>query len=178
MAKSAEVKVKFLEVKRVGTKLAFVLSNGSRVEFDTAKADDSIREHAMYHGFNQKIRDSMSGAIKEKDFAAAVDRMKVTVDSLYAGDWNRQGGGGIAGVVMEDLANAISQFKNTTFEKAFKAVSNATAEKRAEWAKNAKITALMAEYKAKRLAKAAESATDELDIPLDDEEEDDETPEE
>jgi hypothetical protein len=35
----------------------------------------------------------------------------------------------------------------------------------------------MAEYKAKRLAKAAESATDELDIPLDDEEED-ETPEE
>jgi hypothetical protein len=121
MAKSAEVKVKFLEVKRVGTKLAFVLSNGSRVEFDTAKADDAIREHAMYHGFNQKIRDSMSGAIKEKDFAAAVDRMKVTVDSLYAGDWNRQGGGGIAGVVMEDLANAISQFKNTTFEKAFKA---------------------------------------------------------
>lgn len=156
-----EVKVKFLEVKQVGSVLAFILGNGDRVELDTARCSEAMKLRAMFHGFNQKVRDSAAGQSKEKDYATARSNMQETIDSIYGEEWNRQGGGGSAGIVMEDLANAISQFKNCTFEKAEGVVKKAKPEQRAEWAKNKKIAQLMAEYKAKRLAKEAEAATDE-----------------
>jgi hypothetical protein len=164
----ANDKVKFLEVKSNGTVLAFVFGDKGRLEFDAAKCNERIREQAMYHGFNQKIRDSAAGYSKDKDYAGAREEMAAVIDSLYNGEWNRKGGGIGIGVVMEDLAYAIATIKNVTVERAMEAVKKLDEAKRKEYAKNTRVQALMAENKAQRLASAVKG-DEELDIDLDDE---------
>lgn len=162
-------KPKFLEVKLVGTSaLKFVLANGQFVAIDANDLNDVMRQAAMMHGINQKVRDAAASCSKGNNFAQAAANMQKVIDNLMAGVWNAQGGGGSAGIVMEDLAHAIATFKSAPYEKAFAAVKAATPEKRAEWAKNPRIAAAMAEAKARRLAAAAAEAEDELDIDLGD----------
>lgn len=169
----AEKRKKFLEVKLAGPEvLVFELANGQNVRVNAGHLNETIRHQAMMHGLNQKIRDSAANCSKTNDFAQALQNMGEVVESLLAGTWNRQGGGGQAGIVQEDLAAAIAQFKGADEAKCLAAVRAATPEKRAEWAKNPRIAAFMADAKAKRLAAAAATASDELDIDLG---EDDET---
>lgn len=166
MAKANDNGGKFLEVKVAGSKLAFIFGDGGRVEFYPGQCSDEIRQQAMWHGFNQKIRDSAAGFSKEKDYAGAREEMQAVIDALYHGAWKRQGGGAGAGVVMADLATAIAQMKGVDFERAMAAVEKANDEQRKGWMKNAKVQQLMAEAKAKRLAAATTDADDNLDIDL------------
>lgn len=160
---------KFLEVRTMGsTGLQFVLANGHAVQIDANLLTKEMQFAAMMHGLNQKIRDSAANCSKTDDYAQALQNMQDVVDSLMNGTWNRAGGGGQPGIVQEDLARAIASFKGAAYEKCFEAVRAATPEKRAEWAKNPRIAAFMAEAKAQRLAAAAAAATDELDIDLGD----------
>lgn len=157
---TAETKVvKFLEVKQRGAMLVFAFGNGTKVEFDPARTSGEIQRQAMYHGYNQKIRDAAAGFSKDRDYAGAAREMQQVIDSLYAGSWNRAGGG-TSGVVMQDLADALATLRGVAPAKALAAVEKATPEQRATWAKNAKVAALMAEARAKRLAEAAKGASD------------------
>lgn len=153
------VVAKFLEVKQRGTSLVFAFGNGTKVEFDPTKCSDDINRQAMYHGYNQKIRDSAAGFSKDRDYAGAAREMQEVIGSLYGGSWNRSGGG-TSGVVMQDLAEAIAKVRGVDVAKALAAVEKATPEQRATWAKNVKVAALMAEARAKRLAEAAKGASD------------------
>lgn len=167
MAKTAEIsKVKFLEVKVASGQLAFVFGDKGRIEFDPARCSDEIRSAAMMHGFNQKIRDAAAGYSKDGDYAGAREEMHAVIEALYAGSWNRAAGGAGPGTNMEDLATAIATIKSAPFEKAMTAVRAASDEQRKAWAKNPKVAALVTKARAERLAKAAEIATDELDIDL------------
>lgn len=162
-------KAKFLEVKQNGNTLVFEFGDKGQLRLDTSRCSDDIRTRAMFHGFNQKVRDSAAGYSKELDYAGAREEMQAVIDSLYGNEWNRKGGGAGAGVNMEDLAHAIAEMKGAAFEKAMAAVEKASEEQRKEWAKNAKVAALIAKYKAERLTAAAEkgTSTEELDFGLD-----------
>jgi hypothetical protein len=160
-----EKKAKFLEVKSAGSKLVFAFGNGTRREFDTAAAPQAIREQALIHGFNQKLRDSTAGFSKELDYVGAVGAIDKVIEGLVAGEWNRAGGG-TSGQAMQDLADAIAKLKKSTPEKAMAAVEKATPEQRAAWAKNPTIAAHIAEAKAKRAKVAAKDADADLDIEL------------
>lgn len=158
-------KQKFLEVKTNGGRLVFVLGNGQKLIFDPAQCNEDIRQQAMFHGFNQKIRDAAAGFSKEKDFAGAIGDMNAVMEALYGGDWNRKGGA--TGTNLEDLANAIARFKNVTFERAMAAVAKGTPEQRAEWMKNKTVAAFAAQARADRLAAAiATNEAPDLEIDL------------
>jgi hypothetical protein len=169
----APAKAKFLEVKQNGNTLIFEFGDKGRLTLDTDRCSEDMRTRAMFHGFNQKVRDSAAGYSKEQDFAGAREEMGEVIQSLYDNTWNRQGGGAGAGVNMEDLAKAIAEMKKTSETRAMAAVSKATEEQRKAWSKNAQVAALIAKYKAERLAAAAEKGTkdEDLDFGLDEGEE-------
>lgn len=164
----AQEKVKFLDVKLLAAsgQLMFILGNGTKIAFDPKQCNEETKERAMFHGFNQKIRDSAAGFSKEKDFAGAEAEMRAVIDSLYANEWNRKGGAG-TGVVLEDLAHAIARFKKVDFDRALAAVSKATPEQRAEWGKHKVVAAFAAQAKADRL-NAAATAADSGDVEIPD----------
>lgn len=152
---------KFLEVKAAPQGgLQFILGNGSRVMFDPARCTKQIRAQAELHGFNQKIRDGAAGYSKGRDYDGAMAEMQEIVDALYNGDWKRQGGGTGGGLVIEDLATAISVIRKADFEKALAAATKATTEQRKEWMKNPRVAAEVAKAKADRLAKAIPSTAE------------------
>ena len=150
---------KFIEVKVASGRLVFALGNGTRIEFDPARVSDDIRKQAMFHGFNQKIKDAAAGFSKANDFAGAAKAMGAVIDALHDNSWNRKGGGE-RGVDLEDLATAISRVRNVDFEKAYSAVSKAEPTARKAWAANARVAQIMAELRLERAKAAAESATD------------------
>lgn len=156
---------KFIEVKIAGGKLVFALGDGQKIVFDPAECDDDIRRQAEFHGFNQKIKDAAAGFSKEKDFDGAFEAMNTVCESLRARIWNRQGGGAGAGANMMDLAKAIAVIKGCSEEKALNAVEKAKDEDRKTWMKNARVAALVADFRAKRLAEAVKG-TEELDIEI------------
>lgn len=168
MAQADVKKDKFLEVKVTSSSIVFAFGDKGRIEFYPGQCSDDIRQAAMFHGFNQKIRDAAAGYSKDADYAGAREEMHSVIDALYAGSWNRAAGGAGPGVNMEDLATAIATIKNATFEKAMAAVEAASPEQRKAWAKNPKVAALVTQARADRLAAAAAKAADtDLDIDLD-----------
>lgn len=173
MAQTKEAtKAKFLEVAVAANSgvLTFKFGNGSKVTFDPAKVSDEIRRQAMLHGFNQKIRDAAAGYSKELDYFGAQEEMLKVVEALESGQWNRQGGGAGAGVVMEDLAHAIARIKDESYDRALAAVKKATPEQRTSWSKNGKVAQFMAEAKVARLAKLAAASTEDIEVSFDDDE--------
>lgn len=168
MAQANESKSpKFLEVKTLVGKpgWVFAFGNGDRREVAFEDFSATIREQAMAHGFNQKLRDTTAGFSKDGDYAGALEKFDATLQALYDGDWNRSGGG-VAGQQMKDLAAAIAEIRSVAFETAFDAVQKMDADKRKAIAKNAKVAQVVARIVADRLAAAADDAADDLDIEL------------
>lgn len=176
---AAEKKAKFLEVKQSGTRLMFVLADGQTAQIDAGTLSDAMRERAMFHGLNQKIRDAAAGFSKEADYDGAFEAMAKVIGALESGEWERKGGAAAAN--LDDLATAIAQIRNVDVAKAKAAVEKATPDQRAGWAKNARVAAIMADLKAQRLAEKAKAATDDdlsaIDLGMDDGETDGETDE-
>lgn len=162
---AASVAPKFLEVTTRSGSLVFTFGNGETVLFTPSDVSDAMREQAMYHGFNQKLRDSVAGFSKDKDYQGAWDAMIEVKSSLVAGEWNRRRseGGDSASQSVQDLAAAIAEIRSVPTEKARAAVDKATPEQRKAWAKNASIAALIAGYKAQRATSAAAAASDSID---------------
>lgn len=160
----AEKKVKFLEVNKINGGLKFAFGNGVTRSIILADFDDKIRDAAMEHGFNQKLRDTTAGYSKEWDYEGALEKFDATLQALYDGDWNRSGGG-VAGQQMKDLATAIAELRGASFDKAMAAVEGANPDQRKTWLKNAKIAQIVTRLVAERAASAAETADDiEIDL--------------
>jgi len=110
---------KFLTVTRQGRALHFVLGNGLRVEVSPDDLSDEMRDAALFHGVNQKVRDSASSKSKDLDYSGAFSAMQGVVDNLMSGLWNAKGGSGTS-----DLIAAISNLKKITVEEATELVDN------------------------------------------------------
>ena len=130
-ATSTEKKVPFLKVEEnaLKTSLLFTVQDAAvnfpaqTLEFNWKDADAAIREQAMKHGFNQKIRDAaagFSGNSKKgivSDPKGAIAAMQAVIDTLNAGNWNRIADNG-ASQIKPKLAKAIARLQKIDVEKA------------------------------------------------------------
>ena len=109
-----------------GKRPAIVVSNGyesgngvmtfdvdgiGKLVLDTMRLDDDIRARAMYHGFEQKVRDAAAIGYKQKDGTIRrptnqekFDAMAEVVATLESGEWNkRREGTAETGLLFEAL---------------------------------------------------------------------------
>lgn len=153
---------KFLQVVADGNVLSFKLGNGLKVVCDTDDLSDDIRQAALLHGVNQKIRDSAAGFSKDGDYTGAYRAMQTTLDNLESGLWNARGGASGEG----DLAQAVANLKGIELEVAAEAVRGLDEEGLKTLRNKPKVKAEILRLKAERAANVAEASDDEdiLDI--------------
>lgn len=149
---------KFLQVSEANGILSFSLANGLKVVCDSDEVSAEIRERAMLHGLNQKIRDSAAGFSKDSDYSGAFRAMQTVVDNLINGLWNAKGGTGTA-----DLVQAIANLKKIDLEDAQTAVDGLDDEQLKVVMGKPAIKAEILRLKAERAAKLA-TASDEDDL--------------
>lgn len=149
---------KFLMVETEGEKLTFVLGNGLRVEVAAGQLSADIKQKAMLHGLNQKVRDSAAGFSKDGDFSGAFRAMQQVVDNLIGGLWNAKGGSGTG-----DLVQAVANLKGIEVGVAEEIVGGLDDEQLKALLAKPKIKAEVARIKAERAQKVAE-ASDEDDL--------------
>jgi hypothetical protein len=146
---------KFLQVVQENGSLAFKLGNGLKVELRPEDCADEIREQAMMHGFNQKVRDSAAGFSKTNDYSGAFSAMQAVVDNLLGGLWNAKGGSGTG-----DLVQAIANLKKIDVEDAQELIDGLDDEQMKTVLGKPAVKAEIARIKAERAAKVAAAAED------------------
>lgn len=152
---------KFLAVAEGEHGLLFNLGNGKSITFDVSKCTADVQEKAMYHGFKQKIADSVAGLSKEQKYSEAFAELSDVIATLYGGEWNRRASG-TGGQVVADLAAALAKLKKVDYEKAFAAVQKADDETRKAWMKAPAIKGAIAEIVSARLKAAAKADTSDI----------------
>lgn len=140
----------------------FVLGNGLRVEADLVSLSPNMITQLALHGLSQKVGDASAGFSKAGDYSGAFGAMQQVVDNLIAGQWSTRGQGGGT----SDLVQAICELRGVDVEQAQQVVDGLDEEQLKRITSHPAIKAKIANLKAVRLAKAAESASD-LDELLD-----------
>jgi hypothetical protein len=151
----AQAKQKFLQVTQQGRELHFVLGNNLRVIAKPDDLDESMRDSAMFHGINQKVRDSAAGFSKDGDYSGAFRAMQTVVDNLTNGLWNAKGGTGTA-----DLVAAIANLKGIDVEEAQGIIDGLDDEQVKTLMGKATVKAEILKIKAERAAKVADASED------------------
>lgn len=150
--------MKFLQVVQKDGELSFQLGNGLKVELRPEDCSDEIREAAIMHGFNQKVRDSAAGFSKTSDYSGAFAAMQAVVDNLLGGLWNAKGGSGIG-----DMVQAIANLKKIEVEEAQELIEGLDDEQFKVVAGKPAVKAEIARIKAERAKKIAD-ASDTADL--------------
>lgn len=140
----------------------FVLGNGLRVEASLDQLSPEMLKQLALHGLSQKVGDASAGFSKSGDYSGAFGAMQQVVDNLYADQWSTRGQGG----GLSDLVAAICELRGVDVEQAQAVVDGLDDEQLKRVTSHPAIKAKIANLKAARLAKAAESAAD-LDELLD-----------
>lgn len=155
----ATAKQKFLQVTQQGRELHFVLGNNLRVVAKPDELAEEIRDAALFHGVNQKVRDSAAGFSKDGDYSGAFRAMQTVVDNLTTGLWNAKGGSGTA-----DLVQAVANLKGIEVEAAQGIIDGLDDEQIKTLMGKATVKAEILKIKAERAAKVAEASDDDEDL--------------
>lgn len=127
-----------------------------------------LQKRAMFHGFNQKVRDAAAGA----DHADQLAAMKAVFDNMLdTGAWDKARDG--LQISDERIITAMLRMRPTlTAEKAKAAIDKANVEAKRKLIVDPKFAAILAKIREEELAaKAAESKDDILDSMFGEEEE-------
>jgi hypothetical protein len=151
---------KFLQVVASDESIRFVLGNGKEVVCVPDELSPEMQRAAMFHGLNQKIRDSAAGFSKDNDFAGAYSAMRSTLETLESGLWNAKGGASGE----SDLAQALANLKGFPLEKASEIIRSLDDEQLKILRGKASVKAEILKIKAERAARVAEAADDDDDI--------------
>jgi len=151
---------KFLQVVSDESSIRFVLGNGKEVVCRPAEMSEEIQKAALFHGFNQKIRDSAAGFSKDNDYAGAYSAMRNTLETLESGLWNAKGGASGE----SDLAQAVANLKKISLDKASEVVRALDEDQLKALRSKASVKAEILKIKAERAAKVADAADDDEDI--------------
>lgn len=146
---------KFLQVTQQGRELRFVLGNNLTVIARPDELSDEMQDAAMFHGVNQKVRDSAAGFSKDSDYSGAFRAMQTVVDNLTNGLWNAKGGTGTG-----DLVQAIANLKKIEVDVAQTLVDGLDDEQLKAVQGKPAIKAEILRIKAERAAKLATAADD------------------
>ena len=156
--------VKFLEVRATSTSVTATFGNGKSVTLFVERLPEGIAHNAMLLGLTNKVRDTAANFSKTLDYVGAAEAMDSTIQALYDGEWNRNGGG-VAGQKMKDLAQALAEIAGASYEKALAKVEAADNDTRLGWSKNPKVAAAIARIVQQRLEAAANVSSVEDDLP-------------
>jgi hypothetical protein len=140
--------------------IRFTLGNGKVVTCAPEGMSSAIQTAAMYHGFNQKIRDSAAGFSKDSDYSGAFRAMQSTLETLESGLWNAKGGASGE----SDLAQAVANLKGIELEKAAAAIAGLDEDQLKTLRGKASVKAELLKIKAERAAAIADASDDEDDI--------------
>jgi hypothetical protein len=151
----ANVNGKFLQVNQQGRELHFVLGNGLRVVAKPDELSAGMRDTAMFHGVNQKVRDSAAGFSKDNDYSGAFRAMQSVVDNLINDLWNAKGVAGTA-----DLVQAVANLKKIEVDAAQVIVDGLDEEQLKTVLGKPAVKAEILKIKAKRAAKLATASKD------------------
>jgi hypothetical protein len=151
---------KFLQVVADESAIRFILGNGKEVSCRPDEMSESIQRAAMFHGFNQKIRDAAAGFSKDTDFTGAYSAMRATLETLESGLWNAKGGASGE----SDLAQALANLKGFPLEKASEIIRSLDEDQLKVLRAKASVKAEILKIKAERAARVAEAADDDEDI--------------
>lgn len=146
---------KFLTVTQHERELHFVLGNGLRVVARPDDLTDAMRDAALFHGINQKVRDAAAGCSKTSDYSGAFRAMQTVVDNLGNDLWNAKGGSGTA-----DLVIAIANLKKIAVEDAQAIVDTLDDEQIKTVMAKPAVKAEILRIKAERAAKLADASDD------------------
>jgi hypothetical protein len=155
---------KFLQVVSDESTIRFVLGNGKEIICRPDDMDAAIQRAAMFHGFNQKIRDAAAGFSKDTDFTGAFNAMGNVLETLESGLWNAKGGASGE----SDLAAAVAMLKGIDIEKASAIVRGLDDDQLKTLRGKPSVKAKILEIKAERAARIADAASDDDEDILED----------
>jgi HSP90 family molecular chaperone len=121
--------------------------------------EDSLKKRAMFHGLNQKVRDSAAG--KDKTEQQQYEAMQEVCATLMEGAWDKAREG--AQVSDERLITAMHRLRpNLAIEQVTASIKAATPEQKKTLIANPKFAAMLAQIRADELASKATDAGDDL----------------
>lgn len=134
-----------------GFVLTFAFTNGETRTLDAMTLAQSIRDRAIVHGLEQKIRDSYAGAKSSDEALGMADKV---LDTLRSGEWSAKREGGVAEGSIEILARAmVNAWAAKGIEKPYDAVlaivQGMTKEDRAAVRSRESVAIELAKLKAK-----------------------------
>lgn len=150
---------KFLQVTQQGRELHFVLGNNLRVVAKPDEFSDEMKDVGLFHGINQKVRDSAAGFSKDSDYQGAFRAMQTVVDTLTSGLWNAKGGSGDS-----DIAQAVANLKKIGLDEANEILGGLDDEQMKALRGKPAIKAEVLKIKAERAAKVAAASEDDDDL--------------
>lgn len=137
--------------------LHFVLGNGLRLAINVdTHSPAEVRDYAMVHGYNQTIRDCVSGFSQAGDFSGGYAAMAKRIETLKT-SWSGRG------TSVSDLAQAIANVKQLDLAEAVAMVGTFSEAKRARVLGTDSVKAEIERLKAERAAARAASLNPDMD---------------
>jgi hypothetical protein len=157
MSRQSNVKkqVGVTEAGDVTGKINFEFSDGTVIEFDSAKVPTPLIQKVLMHGYSQKLGDSYASASQaENPLSYAKAAVQETIEQLYKGEWRSVSVGG-GGVRITDLAVALSRLTGKTVEESQSFVETLDDDQKKAWRSKGKVKATLAGIAAEKAAEKA-----------------------
>jgi hypothetical protein len=153
---SGRVRVMSVDQSRDEGILAVTFVNGKSYELNVNNLSAAIKVDGLWHGLEQKLRDSAAGVKGNAD--EAYDLVSAVGNRLVAGEWakTREGGGGTTSAYWIE---AVMRLKGWTDKAdAVQRLAGLADEKRDALKKHPQVVAMVAQIKAERAAAELERA--------------------
>lgn len=137
------------------------------LRLDVNRMDTAIRERAMFHGFEQKVRDAAAigytqkdGTVRRPSSREKYDAMRAVIETLESGEWNKRREGGVSdgGLLFEALCRMYDGTKDATEVRAW--LDKHDEKTKANLRRNPKVADMIAKIRAERNPDAATVAED------------------
>lgn len=153
---SGRIRVMSVDQNRDEGILAVTFVNGKIYELNVSSLSDAIKVDGLWHGLEQKLRDSAAGVKGNAD--EALELVSAVGNRLVAGEWAkvREGGGGTTSAFWIE---AVMRLKGWT-DKAdsVQRLAGLPDERREALKKHPQVAAMVAQIKAERAAAELEKA--------------------
>ena len=165
-----ETKRPAIMVQRMGGTLRFDVDGEGVLVLAITQLSPEIREQAMFHGFEQKVRDAAAIGYKQPDgtFRRPTNREKYhamasVIETLDSGAWNkaREGGAADGGLLFEALCRMYEDTKTADDIRAW--LDGKDEKAKAQLRRNSKVADIIAKIRVERNPDATTAGDDLLD---------------
>ena len=163
-----ETKRPMIVVDVRATGIIFDVDGIGRLTLDVSTMSDDIRTRAMFHGFEQKVRDAAAigytqndGTVRRPTAREKYDAMRTVIETLKSGEWNkRREGVADGGLLFEALCRMYDGKKSPDEIRSW--LDGKDEKTKANLRRNPKVAELIAVIRAERNPDAVTAADDVL----------------